>query len=332
MRLEKNKLNIKEQQMYKLKAKTAWRQLSDEKKPVNITIIKANTKTVACKLLGVGVTGGNVIAKLSHRKNANIERRVYDEFLPKLPLHSLHFYGMVESENNDYCWIFIEDAGKDAYSKLSKEHCIASGKWLGIMHTSLSEVCASTQLPERGEEYYLHLLTSTRRQIQNGLANPKLTPNNVNLLKKIISQFNLLEGDWSQIEQFCDKMPRTLVHGDFQEKNIRIQTRPSGISILPFDWETAGWGVPAVDLRPAHPDLTAYLLTVKKHWSFLDTRTIKRLANVGKIFWVIACISWNSHDLKHEWLEKCMSLMDIYSETLDEVTKEGSLWGTRPHN
>ena len=59
------------------------------------------------------------------------------------------------------------------------------------------------------------------------------------MLESIISQCNVLESCWRKVERFCDRMPQTLVHGDFTAKNIRVRNR-HGSALLPFDWEMAG--------------------------------------------------------------------------------------------
>src|SRR5438046_3112090 len=58
-------------------------------------------------------------------------------------------------------------------------------------------------------------------------------------LEMIISDFDRLEGQWSELLEFCDKLPLSLVHGDFKERNIRIRAaaHDRGVPILvAFDW------------------------------------------------------------------------------------------------
>src|SRR5207247_194188 len=103
-----------------------------------------------------------------------------------------------------------------------------------------------------------------------GSAGPDLTPDPSPLtpgaggllIEASVSQLNLLEARWSQVESFCDRMPGTLVHGDFVGKNMNIRTSTDGLALMVFDWETAGWGTPAADV--AKVDLDAYWAVVRE--------------------------------------------------------------------
>jgi hypothetical protein len=71
--------------------------------------------------------------------------------------------------------------------------------------------------------------------------------------------------------------------------------------LLPIDWETAGWGLPAADVPLG--DIMAYWAVVREHWPRLDLHTIQRLADVGQIFRWLAAISWESLYLTFPQLE-----------------------------
>ena len=63
------------------------------------------------------------------------------------------------------------------------------------------------------------------------VTNPALNTDDGHVLEAIVSQLNLLEARWSQVESFCDRMPGTLVHGDFVGKNMNIRTSPDGLAL-----------------------------------------------------------------------------------------------------
>src|SRR5882724_1426694 len=60
--------------------------------PERIEILKLKNKSAVYRLVGVGLDGSSVIAKRCRRATAGIERRIYEEFLPRLPLPRLEYY------------------------------------------------------------------------------------------------------------------------------------------------------------------------------------------------------------------------------------------------
>jgi aminoglycoside phosphotransferase (APT) family kinase protein len=68
------------------------------------------------------------------------------------------------------------------------------------------------------------------------------------MAEQILLDLAGIEARWGSIEEICRDSPSTLVHGDLAPKNLRFRMKDGKVSVLPFDWEIAGWGVPAVDL------------------------------------------------------------------------------------
>ena len=108
-------------------------------------------------------------------------------------------------------------------------------------------------------------------------------------------------------------MPRTVVHGDFIGKNMRIRTCPSGIVLLPFDWETAGWGHPITDLArfaddsaasSASPEICVYRSIVRQFWPQLGVHDIWVLANLGMVFRLIDAVNWACEGMADERSDK----------------------------
>jgi Ser/Thr protein kinase RdoA (MazF antagonist) len=98
------------------------------------------------------------------------------------------------------------------------------------------------------------------------------------------------------VERLCDRLPRTLVHGDFVPKNFRVRHGGMGPSLVVFDWEVAGWGLPAADVAEC-ADLTAYAATVGPAWPHLNDKDIGQLAFLGKVFRLVCALSWASVSL-----------------------------------
>ncbi len=308
-------------------AVVAWRELRPERVvPDSIEVLKTHLKSAIYRLEGVGRGGTAVIAKRCLTASAAIERTIYEEILPHLPVASLHFYGMIDGEDGEFDWLFLEDAGEERFSPSSEEHRTLAAQWLGRMHSTAARLAATAHLPDRGPAHYLEHLRSGRDTIRRNLANPVLTADDLAMLEAIMAQCDALEQSWSQIERVCADLPATLVHGDFRPKNVRVRSDESGQSLFPLDWETAGWGVPAADLAPARGltpipqvDLTTYEAIVREYWPELDLPALRQLVALGRIFRRLAAISWESLGLAYEWREKPMTSMMVYQAELAEA-------------
>jgi hypothetical protein len=309
----------------------AWAKLLPGRiEPESIEIIREHQKSAVYRLAGVGPRCSTVIAKRC--QTALIERTIYEEVLPHLSIPALHYYGFT-GEDDKFDWLFLEDAGREEFSPLIEEHRALAARWLGLMHTAAACVATADHLPDRGPGHYLEHLRSGCDKILRSLANPTLKADDLVVLENIVSQCEVLESCWRQVEGFCAGLPRTLVHGDFKGKNLRLRAGRAGIALLPFDWEMAGWGVPAADLVQsarlgrarfaANPDVATYWSVVREHWPSLDLQTIQQLANCGKMFRSLAAIDWRAQDLACE-VKWAMSDMRIYQvELIDAIQTAG---------
>src|SRR5438046_161827 len=112
----------------------AWAALNPERvEPENIEVLKfkrCDSKSAVYRLEGVGPDGAAVVAKRCLAKTASVERIIYEEVLPRLPIPALGCYGFVEMPGEGYCWLFLEDAGREEYSSLDGEHRAIASPWL----------------------------------------------------------------------------------------------------------------------------------------------------------------------------------------------------------
>jgi Phosphotransferase enzyme family len=318
------------------RAVKAWRRLLPGRvEPESIEILReSKRKSAVYRLEGIGPRGSTVIAKRCPTATALIERTVYEEILPHLPLSAPYYYGFIK-EDDKFDWLFLEDVGREQFSPLIEEHRVLAAHWLGLMHTTAAHVATTARLPDRGPDHYLEHLRSARRTILQNLTNPALNTDDIAVLKTSVSQCDALESGWNQVEECCESMPSTLVHGDFQPKNVYVRTDQAGTGLFPIDWETAGWGVPAADLAPSsqyysgysgqHVDLTTYWSIVREYWPSLDMSAIQQLMSAGLVFRRLAAIYWASLSLgfgTHKQLWGSMSQMRIYQAQLSEIMQE----------
>jgi Phosphotransferase enzyme family len=308
---------------YEHPAVAAWIELQAESvRPTSVALLKKKEKSAAYRIEGVGQSGAAVIAKRCSSITAAIERSTYEEVLPHLPVSTLHFYGCVEEPGVELCWLFFEDAGERAYSPSIEEHRALAVQWLAVMHTSAVHVAAVARLPDRGPDNYLRHLRSGRAKIEEYLTALALNAYDARVLKSILSQCSLLESHWSEVEEFCCAMPRTLVHGDFAPKNVRVRIERRGMALLPFDWEMSGYGVPAADLTPVDP--SAYRSLVHRSWPHLSSEEINQMAKLGRIFQGLATIDWLSDSLKRDAVQWFTAVMrNCETEMADAIQAAG---------
>jgi hypothetical protein len=287
-------------------AVNAWQGLKPETvEPQRIEVVEESSPgRIVLRLIGVGKTGSDVIAKRTPQSTALVERTIYEEILPKLPLPMLLYYGSIFEQNSGYCWLFLEDVSGERYHPHIIEHRVAAAKWLGTMNTTVLNHSAASRLPNRGPDHYLMLLQGGRDTILSNISNPALEPAGLPLLEAVVAHCDYLSVNWKQFTIVCEEMPKTLVHGDFITKNIGVRTTEDGITLLPFDWEKAGWGNPAEDI--SRVDIPTYWDTVKEFWPELDLQAFERLANVGRVFRCLVYLDWISPQLGGKAIEQPM--------------------------
>ena len=95
--------------------------------------------------------------------------------------------------------------------------------------------------------------------------------------------------------------------------------------MLPFDWEMAGWGLPAADLAQsppsstyfsANPDITVYGAMARNFWPSVEIETLKCLAKYGTLCRLLVAIEWAALSLAYEWVQSAMSKMNVYESRL----------------
>ncbi|HET6202117.1 MAG TPA: aminoglycoside phosphotransferase family protein [Planctomycetota bacterium] len=310
----------------------AWKRLFPAgADPESVHVLRERRKSAIYRLTGVGVGGTTVIAKRSRATRSEIERTVYEEALPRLPVTAPRYYGSVADANGgEFHWLLLEDVGTEKYKMWSEEHRALAGRWLGRMHASATRLAGATplseRLPEGGPGRYLKHLWSGRDNILANRVNPALEAEEVAVLEAILQLHDRLESDWARVEESCEGLPPTLVHNDFRPKNAYVRGGPGGLQLFPIDWETAGWGHRAADL--ARVDLAAYESALREGSPDLDTSAVPRMARVGQVFRFLAAISWDSPQLAYDtrrYLIEPMSNMRVYRDALSNAVQAAGL-------
>jgi len=310
------------------RAVRAWSQLQPERvEPECIEILRLRTKSAVYRLAGVGPDGSAVIAKKCYASTAAVERKIYQELLPRLPLPAVRWLGFVNEPEGEYSWLFLQEAEGREYYLLSRADRELAGRWLGTLHSAASRAVLGTCLPSREPSHYLHLLRSSRAAVLKLAGNPVVPEEELPVLRAVAAWCDVIESHWGALVDLCASLPRTVVHGDLAIKNVRVRCTAQSAALLVFDWEMAGWGVPATDLaqftgRTVSPDLVAYVSVMEARGMRMDTRAARRVAECGKFFRLIDDISWACQwveDDSYLFLKKPISFLRSYERRLVET-------------
>jgi len=312
-------------------AAQAWRQLYPHAEPLQIAPVRVRRRKNRIYRLDIaGRAGAAVIAKRCGKETARVERAVYEGILPRAAVPSLGYHGFLEEEDGEHCWIFMDEAIGDNYSSLLAGHRAEAARWLGLLHASAADVVTNGHLPDGGPSRYLNLLRAACEFMQQHLDNPVLTLDDVILLEGIQAHLYEVAAQWDRLEAVCDGVPQTLVHGDFSEKNLRVRSANGNATVVVFDWEDAGWGVPAADLAQlslpfsklsANPDIPTYWSTIRDRWPNTSAEELRRLAYCGTVFRALAGLYWDVPNLANDWAHACAGGLQVYISELDDALK-----------
>ena len=298
-----------------------------------IEALQDDGKSIVLRFNGVTPEGNAIIAKVRQAGALDFERNMYEEVLPHIPIRTLRYYGFVSEPDSQSDWLFIEDAGNRRYSPLFDAHCVLASQWLGLLHSHRPRAAVKWLLSrDRGLAYHGRALRLARERMTNYLRRP-LDKRHAPMLDRVLCHFDLLESRWRTVEQACERIPQGIVHADFKEGNIRIGRNHGSLVILVCDWESAGWGVPIVDLAQflasdtslsANPSLTAYWELVQHRWPGFDIRELEHVANLGTIWRALRGISWGAAWLEHEWVQDGVNQIEWYLPIFREaIAKAG---------
>jgi ATP-binding cassette, subfamily B, bacterial len=309
-------------------AAQAWIRLHPNEEPLQVIPLRISRKN---RIYRIEVAARSpVIAKRSSRAGALIERSVYERILPHAVAPSAGYHGFFEEPDGEHCWIFMEEVIGDTYLRLLAGHREEAARWLGRLHLSVADMSVNGSLPDGGPRRFLKVLQSNATCMVQHLDNPVLTPDDIATLERHHSRLCEVAAQWDRLEEVCDGAPRTLVHGDFNGKNLRVRPENGHSKVVVFDWEEAGWGVPAVDLAQhpvrfgsfsrlsASPDISTYWSTIRDRWPSGSPERTQQLAHCGSAFRALVGLSWDVSNLSDEWAHACLGDLQLYMTELDD--------------
>lgn len=318
-------------------AALAWKDLGGPA-PARIELLRkaSRTKPAIYRLIFAGERTPAVFAKRSRTSDLAIERRVYEQVLPQLPVTAPRCHGSLE-DRDGAVWLFVEDVGETRPALDDPAHRALAARWLALLHRWGAGEAAAARLPDAGPGRYLDHLRTARDVIRRQFASPALDAADRTVLTGLLVELDSLESRWPELERACAGLPVTLVHGDFRAKNVRLRVANGETVLYTMDWEMAGWGIPAADLGCGPMsgltlpiDFHVYGDAVRERWPELDLAAIQRLSRFGRIFQALAGARWASASLvlkSPRSLIKPVGAMRHYREQLSTAIAASAGWG-----
>jgi hypothetical protein len=312
--------------------RAAGRVVAEPRAVVSLKSHKAGRKSGAYRLEGIEP---RVVAKRCRRDTALVEQLVYQQILPAISLSAIAFHGCIDDPTDSgYCWLFVDDAGS---VKPTECHRSLVAQWLARLHTRSAPLADVVSLPERGPAHYLQHLRTAHGNVECCIETVPLSTTERAALDELRRLLDRIESRWDAICRPCSALPRTLVHGDVARKNCRLRdAAPDGPSIVMLDWETAGWGPPAADLRawarPAKKTLGGwggtvalddYAAAVAGVWPSVTRRDVQRHSAMGTVFRLVAGIRWASESLNVGGASQGVVKLTLLSDALSTCEKVG---------
>lgn len=155
-------------------AALAWNQLGGGAlASVEMWRRQSRTSPSVYRLVFAGGGRPALFAKRFPAADPAIERTVYQEILPRLPVTVPRYHGSCSADDGS-TWMFLEDVGDRRLFQDDPGHHALAARWLGTLHGSGAAELAAARLPDAGPGRYLAHLRSGRDILRRHVGNPWL--------------------------------------------------------------------------------------------------------------------------------------------------------------
>jgi hypothetical protein len=248
--------------------------------PDAVEILKpAHRKSAVLRLVGAGPDGRSVVAKRAARTSIEIEERVYRDVLAQLPVSATQLFGT--APEGDLSWLFLEDSGDTPFDPEVVSHRRLAAVWMARVHGGARLLSQVAELPDRGPDHYRAILRSVDVVLRETVANGALSVGEIAVVEGLLEACETLRSRWPRVAVSLDVALSTITFGGFSSVNARVRESADGPVLMPFDFESAGYGCPAIDL--VHLDGDTYVREARGWWSGLDIAGFERLQGVGRV-------------------------------------------------
>ena len=297
-------------------ASVAWTELTGgDCRPTELSTLKEEGRKSAVYRLRFGARGcPPVVAKRCRKEVAQNEATVYEEVLSRVPYPTGRYIGTLIDTHAGVGWLFTEDAGDTIPTLAGASERALAGRWMGTLHRAAAPLVAEVSLPARGGEDHRSNVKSAIQATRAGLAYDAAPAEMVASLTSLASSLARLEMRWADALEELDRIPTTLVHGGFYKKNVRIREIDGTPFLAVFDWESAGWGPPVLDLTSV--DLAAYRVTLGRTWPELDEVILTRVSELGKALAVAKALTGEARSVVTRPSSRTIGKFGYYASSL----------------
>jgi aminoglycoside phosphotransferase (APT) family kinase protein len=270
----------------------------------------------------------SIVAKRASASSVRHEAAMYGHALARLSVPSPRFFGSIEED--DASWLFVEDVGDTALDKRSDVDRRSASVWLARFHAEAGVIATDRAWPLRSTASYRNGLPATRARLRRAARADavRAVRDGARTVLDTADALERLEASWSAVVRDADLLPSSLVHGDFVPKNVRLRPRAGAgdgatVDVLPIDWETSGFGPPAIDL--AGCDDVAYAEEIGM--GSAGSAVVRRAAAVGRTLRLVAAVAWAGAWLETAHPQRALHVyLPLYRAALDRVLErsEGS--------
>jgi len=160
----------------------------------------------------------------------------YRRVLPRLALGTPDLYGFRWEPRRGNLWLFLEDVGPHRIGhRLDLALYEQAAAWAGRFHEATAKAWDDEQLlrfdqahyerqGRRLEAYLERIAAADRPLVEHALAR------------------------YGELVKLVDRLPQSLIHGEFFGKNVMIRPGPAKNALAVVDWETLATGPQYVDL------------------------------------------------------------------------------------
>ncbi len=252
----------------------------------------------------------SLAVKRQRPEPAVIERHVYNRILSVVGVQHLRCHGVWRSQVTDWAWLVTDHASGSQFDPNCPEHAARLGRWLGTTHVRAAATATTRALPTHDAPYCRNRLSDAISVLDDGAANIALSPESVACLLSLRTIMDEVLSRWDDMTALLAATPPTLVHGDLTPSNVKMFAHRDGLRPLVFDWETAGFGSPMVDLP--NIDLVAYRDAVSSTWPNVDLGTLRRLQTLGVVAWTAYVLLGERSNLESPWPERAAAKVPAY--------------------
>jgi aminoglycoside phosphotransferase (APT) family kinase protein len=277
----------------------AWRELDPANaEPRAVQRLRPDATALTYRLEGAAPDGRSVLARFLTADDFARQYTVYRRVLPRLPVTKVYCYGS-HAEPDGSGWLFLEDFGAAPVTGERAGYRYAVSRWIARVHVESVQVLAAAGLHGSDASDYLDRLHSAVAKIDRHLRTPALPRDERLGLQALIRTLESIADGWAEIEDECVELPRTLVHGGLRSDTVAVTEGATGLEVRVLDWGTAGWGIPAVDLRDV--DLGVYREAIRDEWPELRGAALLRMKELGVFFDALTSIDRAASRVPFPW-------------------------------